>query len=83
MSLFPCCKALWENDGNYVVSLTAFIISSVFELEFFFSCFAFHIAHSLWPILSHSMGILAFSFLYNLNDLLNVRNVLITIYNLL
>lgn len=30
ISPFPCCKAL--NESNYVVSLTAFIISSVFEL---------------------------------------------------
>lgn len=33
MSLFPCCKALWENDSNYVVSLPTFVVSNQIYLN--------------------------------------------------
>lgn len=48
MSLFPCCKALWGNVSNYVVNLTAFVVSNQIYLNFH-NCEVFP---ALWPRVS-------------------------------
>lgn len=64
MSLSPCCKALWENVSNYMVSLPTFVVSNQIYLSLrnFEVFLVLHFLQCSYPeFLSkdHSIGILA------------------------
>lgn len=64
MSLFPCCKALWENVSNYVVSLPTFVVSNqiyfnLHNFEVFPTLYFLQYSYPEFLAKDHSIGILA------------------------